>query len=651
MKSAAPIESLPEKYAHFFYFCRKNGRHGTYDRVYFAALDAEWTKRINKNHLLCFQLAACSDRRYENNLYMVPEGQRPDLQEIVDKLIRSVNDGVIPESHHRQKILICLACHNTTAEFSILNDRDKPHIFEAINLVHKSPVTLLTPIEITLPGYCQIEIRLFDTMLLAPATHRSLKKLSTLLGSEAEMKEEISQYHIENMDVYLHDYPEEFKRYALKDTEVTLKLFFLLQESLNKLAFKGKVKQLFITLANAAMKSFISENRWHTKYLKGLNSANYAEALQLVRRAYFGGRNEGFLRGVTSQYPATQNKTWVDLDLCGCYPSAAALIPKIDLTKSYRLLKTSYSLEKGQSGALKADNVPPLLFEEARAALRISPWQFERTLREMNKPSVAARIREAALVYDNTLIDEWYAEWQKAKAKRNSELERCIFPGFARVQFHFKEKPPLYPCLHVHHCKYGLVYTLEDETVTTHLEIMLAKDAGALVDAVWSLELPIERDKETNKPVYYMQSFMAELATKRKGYKELWEKTKDPAASVYEKLLKEFMNSLYGKFAQGVNPRKVCDIASLEMVRLEKSRITDPVVAALTTGTARAALSSILLAIEHFNLGKSDEGSIDVASCTTDGLLVGLPSTAGFSIVGKYYDVKEVCRDEDKEDV
>ncbi|QXE87390.1 hypothetical protein KP003_02985 [Geomonas nitrogeniifigens] len=647
MSDTSSLGALAEKYSDLFRVAARRQRQKSYDIVYFGSLDAEWYRDPvdeKKNVLLSHQIAACSTAGVgANTIYFAREGARPDMKTIAEQLIRSVNGGEFPEDHHRKRTLICLSCHNTTAEGSILDDRDQQHIGDAIGLVHKLPVTLSHPVQVTLPGYSLVDIRLFDTMLLAPATHRSLKKLSSLLGSDGEMKLTISQRYLEDMRLLLQEDREGFVNYALKDTEATLKLFCLLQQSLNELAYKGRVRKLFITLANAAMSSFIHENEWHTKYLKKLNSARYTDARWLVKRAYYGGRNEGLLKGRTSFYEATHDKTWLDVDLTGCYPSVMSRVPRIDLDKAYELRLPNYHIDEERVAKLVADNVPLQMAKEARDALLVSREQFEATLRTM--PKVAAqRIREGALVYDNTMINRWYNEWQRAKSNPDAERARVILPGFAQVQFHFKEKPPLYPCLHVHHCKYGLVYTLKGSTTATHMEIMLALDAGARVDAIWSLELPIERD-EGGEPVLYMQDYLTRLATERKKFKDAYAAHKDPSDSVYEKLLKEFMNSLYGKFAQAVNPRKTCDISNFTMNRLEPSKVSDPVVAALTTGTARAVLSSLLLGVEHFNEGKSQPQRIDVASCTTDGLLVGVPSPKGYSVLQKYYELIDIRRD------
>jgi hypothetical protein len=98
-----------------------------------------------------------------------------------------------------------LISHNVAAEWSVLEDRDQSHITKRISLVRGSPITDGDIIEIEINDDIPIGVKIFDTILLAPMTHRSLKKLSTLIG---EGKEDIAQLDIENMHLYLRKDPE-----------------------------------------------------------------------------------------------------------------------------------------------------------------------------------------------------------------------------------------------------------------------------------------------------------------------------------------------------------------------------------------------------------------------------------------------------------
>ena len=106
--------------------------------------------------------------------------------------------------------------------------------------MRNSPITDGHPIKIVVADTFSVDVQIYDTMLLSPATHKSLKKLSSLLGDKGQEKETITQFYIEHMNLYLQDHPDKYRSYALKDTEVTLRLFFSLQESLNALVGGNK---------------------------------------------------------------------------------------------------------------------------------------------------------------------------------------------------------------------------------------------------------------------------------------------------------------------------------------------------------------------------------------------------------------------------
>lgn len=174
-----------------------------------------------------------------------------------------------------------------------------------------------------------VEVQFFDTMHLAPAGYKGLQTLSTLLGNRSLEKDDIPQFYKENMNLFYRDHPEWYERYALRDTEVTLRLFFLLQRCLNTIAY-GDLRTLFNTLGAAAVDGFLKTNPWFEDYRKALRRPHFWEAKRIAERAYHGGRNESFFVGKTADHRDTAGKIWVDFDFCGCYPTAQALCPLID---------------------------------------------------------------------------------------------------------------------------------------------------------------------------------------------------------------------------------------------------------------------------------------------------------------------------------
>jgi hypothetical protein len=328
------MHTLYERYSHFFDLVKFDPiLKKFYDVVYFMSLDAEWYERVGRNIIQSYQIATVSESSANNIILYQPPGKRMKLVELIDAGIASVHGGQLPPFQRGRKILVVLVAHYFTAEWSALADRDADYITKRLTVIRKTPVTGRSPIKVNLSDHTPVDVRIFDTKLLAPASHQSLQALSTLLGDESQEKDDIPQFYKENMNIFLAEYPESFEHYALRDTEVTIKLFFLLQESLNLLAF-GEVKQLFRTLATAAVQGFLVAHPWFKQYRSALRRPEFWDAYRLVERAYHGGRNESYFVGRTSDYPETRNKVWIDIDFCGCYPTAMALCPKIDVEGS-----------------------------------------------------------------------------------------------------------------------------------------------------------------------------------------------------------------------------------------------------------------------------------------------------------------------------
>lgn len=594
------------------------------DRVIFMAIDAEWHVVGSRNVVLSYQIATASQAGTNNIIKYMEHGQRLKLAEIVELGIRSVTPSDVFETFRGGKTRVVLVSHNFAAEWSVLADRDEPYITKRLSIVRKSPITDGHSIKLVLNKAIPVDVQFFDTMLLAPASHKALKKLSALLGSKDQEKETITQFYIEHMDLYLRDHPEKFRKYALKDTEITLRLFFLLQQALNDLV-SGKFR-LYRTLASAGVRAFLENNDWFKDYHKILRGAKYAGLYPFIKCSYFGGRNEGYFVGRTELYPGTCYVIYLDIDFTGCYPTAMSLCPKIDLKGYVDNIRLQYRIDDHLSTRMETENIPPRLIAAARKALDVSPAEFDKFLAGLSSKNMAWQIRSLATVVDNRLIDKWYGDWN----------DKVLVPGFARVRFRFPVGT-VYPCLHVKDEKYGLIYPLEGETIATASEICLAMEVGAEIQALSSLELPIEKDQD-GVPVRLVMDYLAELARARSVYKN---DEDNPKSQVYDKLLKEFMNSFYGKFCQAINSDNVFRPSTAEEVPLGESPLTEPCTAALITSLARAALSSVLCAIERFNKDKDLLGQVTVISATTDGLLVGIPVPAGFSVMGDYYEFVE----------
>ncbi len=652
------MRELPEKNQHFFNLLEKPSQANDKRKInhsgYFMAIDAEWFESEGHNVVLSYQIATCSRHHANNIIKYVPHGKRLKLAEIIELGIRSVHDGGMPEVCPDGTIRVVLVAHNFAAEWSVLADRDADYITKRLSLIRKTPVTDGHAIKLRIENK-PVEVKIYDTMLLAPVTHRSLAKLSSLLGKKYKGKMSIKQSRIEHMDRYLREDPVGFEKYALRDSEVCLKLFFVLQQALNELAFGAdRLDKLFRTLASAAVSGFTSkeENEWFKEYLlvlglakptkkqkeqlkKHPNAKIFPGAYRLVKRAYFGGRNESYFVGHTGRYAETRGRVWIDIDLSSAYPSSMALCPLIDLNGEIRQTHLRYRLDKKCAKRLEKDGIPPATIRSAQQALAESPAAFDKILYEEIRRSHARQIRYRATAIDNSLIERWQ---QLTSSTAEWNPEHYVIPGFARVRFNFPAHI-LYPCIPVKHPRYGLIYPRQGETVTTAPEILLALSAGATIDALASVELPVSteapdgKSHETGPYCFFMKHLRVAL-TERAKYKK---QKGDANAQIYEKLLKEFINSFYGKFSQSINPRNMYSPSTGEMNSLGPSTLTEPSVASLTTGQTRAVLSALLIAIDNYNRGKPHPEQVSVISATTDGLLIGVSCDKDYSLEDDYY--------------
>lgn len=673
------LDNLPRKYRHIFDYLRNPPWPlRPYQNVYIMSFDAEWFESGGRNVVLSYQVATAYRALIDgeiitatNNVieYMEPE-QRLTLAEIVEIGVRSVHGGEIPEGHSSARNIAIMVSHHTTAEWSVLADRKEDHITRKLSVIRKSPVTGLYPIQLEIGDEIPFDVQLFDSKLLAPAGFQSLKKLSALLGSDDDLKIDIPHYYKKRMQLFRRRKPKRFKQYALQDSAVTLKLFLLLTDCL--ITLSGRTK-LYKTLASGAVTGFLLRSPMFPKYLEALSAPEYTDYLKLIRRGYHGGRNEGYLLGRSDRISELGNRLWCDVDFSGCYPSAMSLVPaiacginpnaepidtgkkrkvffdKFDPVQPVRYLPIAYRLADLDDAAIRENGVEPEQYRQVKAALDAADAIVDRNSDEYKKAlqlfdavligisrngvkarRQAKKLRELATVVDNTLVNEWFQRWRQARRSGDISFERSLIPGIARVRFSFPKRT-LYPSLPVPHPKYGLVFPLQGECVATAIEIITAKAAGAKIEALYSIELPVQIDPATGIPRRPFFEHLKDLIDQRGKYKK---KIKDEAhygederreAKVLEQLTKEYVNSFYGKTAQAVNLRKSYGPNTGEMKRLGPSPISEPCTAALTTGLPRAALGAVLFAIERYNRGKLPDQQILVASATTDGMLLGLP--------------------------
>ena len=213
-------------------------------------------------------------------------------------------------------------------------------------------------------------------------------------------------------------------------------------------------------------------------------------------------------------------------------------------------------------------------------------------------------------------------DWESAKQEH--DIAKLAVVGdamtIARVEFSFPIETR-YPSLPVRAGARGLVYPLNGTSWCTGPELVVALSQGAriVVEAGWRVEWV----EGSSSP---FESFTRTINKVRKDAKARGD-------VLLDKLAKEIGNSGYGKVAQAVDTtrtatdggvgaqrgKRVFDSRSGEMKTLPPSLITNPMMAAMTTGLVRAAVSEALARLP-----------VDAVVCsvTTDGFLSSVPVEA-----------------------
>ena len=173
-------------------------------------------------------------------------------------------------------------------------------------------------------------VKLYDSMLLAPAGNQSLMKLGALLG---QPKVEIPADRKARMDLLRDEDPDLFERYAIQDAVIArlwlkrMDEFATNELNLSKLPptlggmgvnmfkdlIKGFEKNLTMVLGGKT-----KDNRYHAH-------ESIQDYTAFVASCYHGGRNEAFHVGFSDS-----TRDIIDIDLAGAYTSAMAAIREPD---------------------------------------------------------------------------------------------------------------------------------------------------------------------------------------------------------------------------------------------------------------------------------------------------------------------------------
>ena len=267
----------------------------------------------------------------------------------------------------------------------------------------------------------------------------------------------------------------------------------------------------------------------------------------------------------------------------------------------------------------------------------------------MPQPGYRLFDHDLAACYVVSLAGIMCLDYERIEITRDPERFRGHVAGYAEVEFRFPEGT-LYPCLAVMMEKYGLWYPLSGIALATAPEIELALEMGAEITVRFGVVIPWK-----NREAVFAESAkrLRREKTKKDADKGRWleadgdvfvpapEMQFPPEShgdggyrpfesfSIYTRSLRlkfdkkslphQFMklasNGAYGKSGQGFKGKRALDMADLKYRAIGPSGISEPAVAALVSGFARAVLGEILW--------KLPAGALAV-SATTDGALVSV---------------------------
>jgi len=212
-----------------------------------------------------------------------------------------------------------------------------------------------------------------DTMLLTPATSKSLWELGKLVGVPKitfDPDPERELFYKKNMDILLRDKPDVFEKYAINDAVICVKYLERLIDMYAGILGKRKAPATLTAIGvDLLMKKWKTDLKMDPlevvgkqKVVKKLYSKRLgyfktekvdvpfeqvAFYLPLATECYHGGRGEQFWFG-----PAFVDD-WTDYDLAGAYPTAMALIGFPDWSN----LRQTTKLDDFTPGTLGIANV------------------------------------------------------------------------------------------------------------------------------------------------------------------------------------------------------------------------------------------------------------------------------------------------------
>lgn len=466
-------------------------------------------------------------------------------------LITTGLNGALRGEHRRGKYII-FACHFSIADLSMLSDFNE--IKNNFDSIQNTLVTISKPYLME-KGKTVV---LRDTMLLAPAGASSLDQIGVLYGLP---KIDIGDY-ITRMSDLRNDDSDLFMRYALRDTEITLRHIIEMEKASFLITGIGSVPTTLSSLARRFvfkhwddkgidLNNFIYYGNYKISDFnsiytpKGLQTTgNIGLYLPLFMGGFRGGRNESYA------YGSNYNDIWYDYDLTSAYTTAMSHL-----------------------------GIP----------------NFNNAKYIVGKNSFKDFIKHCVNPNDSELDSngKWIRDY--------NTLYNCY--SVFHVKFKFPENT-IYPCLPVSIDESSALYPLNGETIVTGYEIYLASLMKCEMNLIRGVVVPFKMGNMGERPYLDVIKYLQE------------ERNKHPKFSLYNLLYKQLGNSIYGQTGQGLGSIKRLNTRTNTLEDIGTSLLSNPLISSHITGLLRSVLGEVIRQVE-LKGGR-------IISSTTDGLITDI---------------------------
>jgi hypothetical protein len=563
-----------------------------------------------KNKLISYQLTVYHrDKKvFQRIVILFCQKEKDEIEWFEKPKFREILEVVMKELNLKPKWLkdlnVLWVTHYGLAEWAHLKDRWEVAKQGKMMIVRKVPVTTGKPIEVEMvlekEHYTKTKWKVHwkDTFLLAPDNNKSLDKLARFTKTK---KIEIAKERKANLQEMLFNKEEEkeFLEYALNDATVTLEYYCKYWKTINRISMNtpyrtNGVNETYLTVGSTAVALYRKE-------AEGKSKIFYK----------FRNKDELFQRTIGVKKKGLKYE-----------PIEARILEE-------QLATTTY--HGGLNAAFWVGHFK-------RTGWRIDDYDF--------KGYYPACLAAIPIIDWGKVTRNKFKFQELAKWKDNQE-DKFLDPGLFKVHFKYEKKPYL-QALPVAE-QDGIVYPNKGISFCTWPELIVAYNQGVIINEDEIEAITLKKWEFEGKPQSAFGWFFEILADLRfKKYEKKLKETENikenekEELSFYIAILKIMANSFYGKLGQGLAGKKASNFAGKKDF-LGNSIITNPYLASLGTGLARAGLVNLINFFEK-------EGG-EVISATTDGCMVALRDKYEFSeekILGKrepeYHPIKLIAR-------